>query len=626
MTYRNRIKKLRGNKILRQVMFHVTGITCLVWFLIRVLPAPHRSQYPCQQFSKSVATGYIAFMGAMLYGVSVWLKQAKNKVAKLAPVATALALGCLMTTGGVLAYNHFQHFQQENPPLKWIPVPKDPMGTPVGLNPGRMVWVWNPDATQRDLEGYWYEKENNNQDVIDAMFTQGILGLTGMQSIDAAWTSLFTYFNTQQGKQQQGYQMGEKIAIKINMNNCWNNDYIRQDNDRDASPHAIKALLHQLVDIVGIPQDDITIYDASRYISNWFYYRVYYETYPASNPIPEYPHVNFVDAYGLATGRQKVEASTHKIYFADDTGLSKTLPTCVATADYLINMPLLKRHPINNGVTLSGKNLFGTWIEPVEDIHDYHQSGMTLGNKAPQVDLLAHDHLGGKTLLYIGDGLYATKKDHSTIDYFTMYPFNNDWTNSLFFSQDPVALDSVMYDFLYTEGTNPIEGSQNYLHQAAEPPPNIYDPENDGIYLEKSLGVHEHWDTTKDIFSSNRYTGPGENGIDFIAMGQESSSPAIIITTPRENHLYITGREITTLPVTLILGKIMVNTKINGVSGAINKVDFYIDNQHTGTATQAPYTWLWDDPAFFTHTLRVTATYEEGDTTITSNITLLKFF
>jgi len=265
-------------------------------------------------------------------------------------------------------------------------------------------------------------------------------------------------------------------------------------------------------------------------------------------------------------------------------------------------------------------------MESVEDIHPYHESGMILGNKAPQVDLLAHDQLGGKTLLYIGDGLYATKKDHSTIDYFTMYPFNNDWTNSLFFSQDPVALDSVMYDFLYTEGTNPIEGSQNYLHQAAEPIPLAYDPENDGIYLEKSLGVHEHWNTTTDIFSPNRYSGPEENGINFIAMGQEDSSPAIIIATPRENQLYIAGREITTAPLTIIVGKIMVNTKINGVSGAIERVEFYIDNQKTGTALQEPYTWLWEDPAFFTHTLKVTATYNGGDDTLTSTMTLLKFF
>ena len=129
-----------------------------------------------------------------------------------------------------------------------------------------------------------------------------------------------------------------------------------------------------------------------------------------------------------------------------------------------------------------------------------------MGNPAPQVDLFAYEHLGGKTLLYLGDGTFGTKVDHKTIAKFLMYPFNDDWTNSLFFSQDPVALDSVMYDFLLTEGTNPIEGSQNYLHQAAVPSPNVYDPEHDGMYLSTSLGVHEHWDRTVNIFSAQSGT------------------------------------------------------------------------------------------------------------------------
>jgi hypothetical protein len=80
-----------------------------------------------------------------------------------------------------------------------------------------------------------------------------------------------------------------------------------------------------------------------------------------------------------------------------------------------------------------------------------------------------------------------------------------------------------MYDFLLTEGTNPDEGAQNYLHQSAEPLQNVYDPENDGIYLSDSLGVHEHWDTSEDIFSSKRYSGPINNGIDYITTLQEEN-------------------------------------------------------------------------------------------------------
>ena len=255
-------------------------------------------------------------------------------------------------------------------------------------------------------------------------------------------------------------------------------------------------------------------------MANWFYDRLYYEYYPDQSPIPEFPDVNYVDSAGRFEGRDEAQPSDVRVYFAEGNCEFRTLPTVVVEAEYLINMPLMKKHPIQNGVTLSGKNFFGSWIEDVASVHPYHESGLIMGNPTIQTDLLAHEHLGSKTLLYLGDGLYPTKIDHRTIDKFDMYPFNGDWTNSLFFSQDPVAIDSVMYDFLYTEGTDPIEGSQNYLHQSAEPMPNKYDPENDGEYLDYSLGVHEHWEISVDIFSSERY-----EVIDFVTIPITDNSP-----------------------------------------------------------------------------------------------------
>jgi len=445
--------------------------------------------------------------------------------------------------------------------------------------------------------------------------------LTGKESDYEAWESLFKYFNEIHGKGNVGYREGERIAIKINMNNCWasRNPYEREDNDRDANPYVVKSLLRQLVNVVGVSQEKITVYDASRPIPDWFYNRVYYKDYP-SQLEPEFPNVHFVDAYGEAEGREKVTPSNVKIYFHD--GTVRTLPECVAEADYIINMPLLKRHPINNGVTLSGKNLFGTWIEPVEDIHEYHESGMIMGNPAPQVDLLSHESLGGKTLLYIGDGTFATKKDHKTIEKFRMYPFNNDWTNSLFFSQDPVAIDSVMYDFLYAEGTNPAEGAHNYLHQCAEPPPGIYDPENDGIYLSKSLGVHEHWDTSVDIFSPDRYSGLEKNGIDFVAIGKEYATPAVRILNPEENYIYIFGEKILPSPLTVIIGRIKVIAELEGSEAYTEKMEFYVDEELKSVDYEEPFEWEWKEISFSFHNLKVVAYFNENSAS--SEIKILK--
>jgi len=490
------------------IWFHIVGIIAIIWFLVRVVPKPDRIRYPCQQMAILSATSYIAFWvvlwSAMFHGAALWIRKVKTKSAKFTPVLLVSLVISFSLSSIVFAENT----TLENPaPTPWNPVSKDPIGTPTGLNPGRVVWVWNPNATKQTLLSFWWKEENNDQNVINEMFSQGIKSLSGKPNEIESWDAIFKYFNEKYGNKIGSYQTGEKIAIKINMNNCWQTgSYKRIDNERDASPYVVNALLNQLINVVGVNQEDIYIYDASRVIANWFYERV----------VTHFPNVNFVDSTGGAEGRIKVEKSTEKIYFADSQGLIRTLPTVVTDAKYLINMPLLKRHPIDYGVTFSGKNFFGTWIESVAEVHDYHRAAFTSGNPAPQTDLLAHSQIGGKTLLFIGDGTFATKIDHSTIGKFNMKPFNRDWTNSLFFSQDPVALDSVMYDFLYTEGCNPCEGSQNYLHQCAEPLENTYDPEGDRIYLSESLGVHEHWDTSIDIFSSERYTG-----IDFIALGEE---------------------------------------------------------------------------------------------------------
>jgi hypothetical protein len=205
-----------------------------------------------------------------------------------------------------------------------------------------------------------------------------------------------------------------------------------------------------------------------------------------------------------------------------------------------------------------------------------------------------------------------------------MFPFNNDWTNSLFFSQDPVAIDSVMYDFLYTEGTNPTEGSQNYLHQAADPPSNIYDPENDGKYLSESLGVHEHWDTNYDIFSSERYSGPSHNGIDFVTFGKEYVFSGVKIGSPAPNFLYINDKKIITFPATCIVGKITVQAIPLGIDG-VEKVEFSVDDHIRYSDYEEPYEWIWETTEVFTHELVVTA-YGDSEEIYQDTLLVWKFF
>jgi hypothetical protein len=201
--------------------------------------------------------------------------------------------------------------------------------------------------------------------------------------------------------------------------------------------------------------------------------------------------------------------------------------------------------------------------------------------------------------------------------------------SSLFFSQDPVAIDSVMYDFLHTEGTGPSEGAQNYLHQSADPPNGLYDPEHDGIYLSHSLGVHEHGDGSFDIFSSNRYSGSVGEGIEYIALGEEYAQPGITIQHPKEKHLYLFGSEqryLTYLPRTLIVGSIEVEATVNGVDDDnLEYVEFYLDGRLMDIDVEEPYQWSWKRPSFFRHTLQVKAYYQDK-TMISDDVVVWKFF
>ena len=140
-------------------------------------------------------------------------------------------------------------------------------------------------------------------------------------------------------------------------------------------------------------------------------------------------------------------------------------------------------------MTLCGKNHFGSLVRwPVEkgyyDMHR-HSFAKETSRYREQVDLLGHAQLGGKTVLNLIDGLFSGKHP---IDpeprRMTTTPFAGDWAKSLFASQDPIAIDSVGYDFLHAEYDDYPRrpGVDDYLHEAAlaDAPPSgtFYDPDH----------------------------------------------------------------------------------------------------------------------------------------------------
>jgi len=94
----------------------------------------------------------------------------------------------------------------------------EPMGTAKGINPGRVVWVHDPDATDWDGpgDGHPWQAEHSNPERVREMISRSVRELTGAAGDTEAWDKLFRYFNKARGKGDVGYKTGEKIAVKVN--------------------------------------------------------------------------------------------------------------------------------------------------------------------------------------------------------------------------------------------------------------------------------------------------------------------------------------------------------------------------------------------------------------------------
>ena len=480
-------------QVAARIVFLVLGLSSTVWFLIRVIPKPQRAAYPCMRAAAPLMSGFVIYLLAISSTV-LSMRKAKSVFRRgrylLGSLFVVLALVSILLLQGQRAEKAFAAATNQVS-LQ----PNVPVGTARGIFPGRVVWVHDPGVARWDgTNGKWYDDSNVKQDQVFQMVTKALLSITGAASEPEAWKKLFVHFNKTLRGRKAGYTAGEKVVVKINENNT--SSHANSD-ELNASPQMVLALISSLVKEGGVPQEDITIFDASRFITDNIYNKVH-GTFPA---------VVFVDNMG-GDGRVKSTYVDNAIpYSADNGKMARGLASCAVDADYLINMALLKGH-VGQGVTLCAKNYYGVtcifndWHLNAHDNFNQDKTGkpkyMTF------VDFLGHKDLGGKTMLFLIDGLYGSKfVNGPPTPKWQMAPFNNDWACSLFASQDGVAIDAVGLDFLRNEFPEApdMSYSDQYLVEAAmaDNPPSktFYDPEQDKTRL-KSLGVMEHWNNAHD--------------------------------------------------------------------------------------------------------------------------------
>ena len=560
----NKIRSI-NMKHAKGLFLPILGLAAVVWLFIRVIPKPSRIGYPCMKVAAPIASGFILYFGGLAMSVFAF-KKARERWSHQKHVY----MGLLIVVG-IFGSMLFVSSQPSDVVAKYYHEylnPNEPIGEAQGIFPGRVVWAWDPDATnEKCTNSYsskdgWFLPKNNDQAVIDRMLSDVLKSLTGLESDKEIWDAIFKYNNSKRGKGDVPYEEGEIIYIKVNATSTYGITESDLSTARstygiaETNPHVVLAMLRQLVNVAGVDPLDIYVGDPLKHV-----YKHCYDLWTA-----EFPDITVLDVNTSRLGRHKIVPTNEPVMFYSDRGTimyegdwntpfsgdptvaDKYCQTAVV-CEYLINIPTMKAHR-RAGITMFAKNHFGSHTRGnavhlhgglVDPTQDGNYTRFDRNIYRVQVDLLGHEMHYKKGLFYLMDALYAGSEATDPPRKFAMAPFNDDWCSSLFLSLDPIAIESVGFDFLRTEyhadSDYPyptMPGVDDYLHQAADesewPEGVVYDPENDGTPI-SSLGVHEHWNNPVDM-EYTRNLGTGE-GIELVKLmpttgvsGAEESQPA----------------------------------------------------------------------------------------------------
>ncbi|MFH1769733.1 MAG: PKD domain-containing protein [Parcubacteria group bacterium] len=440
------------------------------------------------------------------------------------------------------------------------------------LNP-RVVSVHNSLATTWESMSDGNPRNCMDQAEINRMVERGVISLTGCATSAEAWSSLIPY------------QSGDDVVLKMNFNNIWRLDNFEGDSAMNAYPQVANAVIDGLVSI-GIPSDKIWIVDPSRAINDAFRAGItdpdiQYATTSSVEDIGGRPNVHHTDYVAWDSPYASMSIG------ADGTEMYIKPAEIFVEAEHIINIPQLKGHsdtpddPARDkaNITLGLKNHFGSVLirrqnEGWVDAHNYFYITGSLYSPEcnPLADISLNPVFRDKTRLTIGDGLmgHPYNNTHSPLPWVT---FDNRPPETLFFSQDPVAVDSVMFDYLNRECTaiGAFRRVDDILQYAAN----------------AGLGVCDHWNNDTDRqYSLIDY---GEINLD----GDGISYP-VAVFEPDPDH-----------------GLFPLSVNFNGTAsydhdGSIQSYEWDFTNDDTIDAAGSIVSHVYSQPGEYTASLTVT--------------------
>jgi len=151
-----------------------------------------------------------------------------------------------------------------------------------------------------------------------------------------------------------------------------------------------------------------------------------------------------------------------------------------------------------------------------------------------------------------------------------------------------------------------------------------------------------HWDfgdgqTSNKQNPSHNYSAVGNYTATFTVTDNEGNTssdtanvtisyapPTVTITKP-VNGLYFKDTRILPIRKCIIIGQITIEADAHEEPLGIDRVEFSIDGKLKATDTEEPYSWTWNSPAFFKHTITATA-YDTSGKSVQASIVVSKFF
>ena len=400
-----------GQKKRPSLLFIIVGLVSIAWLLVRSGRKPSRLAYPCQKAAAANTAVLLGWIASLLVATAF--------SRRLGPKGRFVYRSAVLSGVIVLALGGLNNLAIEDWQRQFV-------STAIGQGTSRVAWVQD----SRAATGWSTNLDARvNAAVVDEMMDLAVKQLTGQATVGGAWSQIFRQHNG-----GRNYSAGETIAIKVNFNNA-----------HDLSLHnpnyqVVNALIRQLVNVVGVPQQNITVYDASRSFQSGF----------SAGIRARFPNVKLVNKNTSSCWDGSVAGTRFACVVRDTT--------------YLINMPLLRTHSYAK-VTLSFKNHLGS-VETPAVLHPNISSADP--NVNPLIALNRHNYIRNKTLLVVADGIYGLKAGGPTDNPGGSKGITNPYPNSLFLSTDPVAVDSVMVDYLQNRGASwGTSEPRNYLAAAA---------------------------------------------------------------------------------------------------------------------------------------------------------------